>query len=109
MADNVNPLRRTGGGYPGRPALDAADARLRAQLRRLTRDPDTEHQAAAITARAARALEELTRAAYQAEEESPRARARARRQQQRLAGLFTRAGRPVPAALDTPEPDHDRG
>ncbi|GAB2325615.1 hypothetical protein [Streptomyces variabilis] len=94
MADNVKPLRRTGGGYPGRPQLDAADARLRAQLRRLTRDPDTEHQAALLATRAAQALEDIYQAAVKAEEESPRAQALLAREQRKLDAVRRRAGLP---------------
>lgn len=95
-------------GYPGRPALDHAESRLRAALTQLARDPDTHDQAGTLAAAAATALTEITEAAYKVVEESPRYRARMKRQQRRTAGLFERRGRPVPPSLlDTPERGRD--
>lgn len=96
-------------GYPGRAALDVAESRLRAQLAKLARDPDTIEQASTLAEHAAAALTEITTAAYKAEEDSPRSRARARRQRQRITGLFERAGRPLPDSFKAPEPHRDGG
>lgn len=114
MADQPLPPTppTSGRGYPGRAALNHAESRLRAVLAKLARDPDTIDQAAELAERAAQALAEITQDAHHIEERSPRARARARRQQQRLAGLFERRGRPLPPSLaalvDQPEAPRER-
>jgi hypothetical protein len=79
-------------GYPGRLALDAAQARLRSQLARLARDDDTVEQAGTLAERAAAALDAVTEDAIRAEEQSPRMQARLSRDQRRLDATLRRAG-----------------
>ncbi|MEU9656727.1 hypothetical protein [Streptomyces chartreusis] len=79
-------------GYPGRAALDAAQARLRSQLAKLGKDDDTVEQAGTLAERAAAALDAVTADALKAEEQSPRVQARLAREQRRLDAARRRAG-----------------
>ncbi|MFE8011477.1 hypothetical protein ACFU3O_01915 [Streptomyces antibioticus] len=102
------PLTAGRRGYPNRAALDHAESRLRAQLARLARDPDTIEQAGQLAQAAADALFTIWEAANKVEENSPRHRARMKRQQQRLTRAFERRGVPVPPPLlNAPENSRD--
>ncbi|WP_073951549.1 hypothetical protein [Streptomyces kebangsaanensis] len=94
------PRRRRG--YPNRNLLDAADARLRAQLAKLGRDDDTVDAAGTLAAAAAAALDAVHDQAVKAEEGSPRMQAKLKAAQRRVDALMRRAGIAVPNAPDKP-------
>jgi hypothetical protein len=85
-------------GYPGRPELDAANARFRKALARLWRegtrhdDADTRAAVAPITAEAVAVLDRLTDAATAAENNSARHRAALAQEKDKLARLERKLG-----------------
>lgn len=88
-------------GYPGRPELDAANARFRRALSRLWRegtrhdDPDTRAAVGPIAAEAAATLDRLATAAEQAEHNSARHRTALAAEEAKLARLERRLGRRI--------------
>lgn len=88
-------------GYPGRPELDAANARLRRALARLWRegtrhdDPDIRAAVGPIAAEAAATLDRLAAAATEAENNSARHRAALAVEEAKLARLERRLGRRI--------------
>jgi hypothetical protein len=98
VSDTTPPHIGTPKGYPGRPELDAANARFRKALARLWRegtrhnDPDIRAAVAPITAEAVAVLDRLTDAAVAAEGNSARHRAALAREEAKLARLERKLG-----------------
>lgn len=88
-------------GYPGRPDLDAANARFRRAVARLWRegtrhnDPDTRAAVGPIVAEAVQVLDRLAAAATTAEGNSARHRKALAAEEAKLARLERRLGRPI--------------